>query len=167
MTRTWTRRLVTGLMAAALVVAGLDGGPGNIDAAATVKIIRLNFDAPGTDNRASNTSLNAEYVTVKNVSTKPVALKGWRLVDLQAHVFTFPALTLAAGASVRVHSGSGTNSTTNLYWRNGNFVWNNDTDTATLKNASAVKIHACHYPNKAGGVVIGGTTATGKYATCP
>jgi hypothetical protein len=154
---------------AAVAAVGMAAvGVTRVDAAASVKITRINFDAPGTDKRTSNVSLNSESVTVKNVTAKPISLKGWKLVDAQAHTYTFPTTyKLGAGKSVRVHSGVGTNNATDLYGRYGNFVWNNDTDTATLKNAANAKVSSCHYPNKAGGVTIGGTTATGKYANCP
>jgi hypothetical protein len=159
-----SRQALTALMALGIIAIG----SANTEAAASVKIVRINFDAPGTDKKTSNASLNAESVTVKNATTKPIALKGWKLSDAQAHVYAFPATyQLGAGKSVRVHSGTGVNTATDLYWRVGNFVWNNDTDTATLKNAAAAKVSTCHYPNKAGGVTIAGTSASGKYANCP
>lgn len=146
---------------------GLPGRHGMAQAAPPLKVTKVFFDAPGTDNKSSNTSLNAEYVVVKNMTTKVVNLKGWSVRDAQAHVYVFPSFTLPAGGSVALHSGTGTANATNLYWRYGNFVWNNDGDTATLKHPSGSTVHTCKYPNSAGGVKIGGASATGTYALCP
>ncbi len=139
-----------------------------VGAAPSVKIVRVFFDSPGSpDTKTNNTSLNGEYVAVKNMTTKAINLKGWKLADAQAHVYVFPSLSLLPGKTVNVHTGSGTNKATDVYWKSGNFVWNNDTDVANLHQPSGARVHLCKYPNAAGGVKVTGTTATGKYATCP
>lgn len=161
------RTLLTIGMVCGFAIAGLTGPHGAAQAAPPLKVTKVFFDAPGTDNKGSNTSLNAEYVVVKNMTAKAVNLKGWTVRDAQAHVFVFPSFNLPAGGSVALHSGAGTANATNLYWRYGNFVWNNDGDTATLKHPSGATVHTCKYPNSAGGVKIGGTSTTGKYALCP
>ena len=140
----------------------------HIDAAARIKVTRIFFDAPGVDTNPTNSSLNAEFVALKNVTSLPVVMTGWTLVDAQSHSFTFPAgFSLAAGKTVRVHTGKGTNSGTDLYFRSGSFIWNNTGDTATLRNAGGSTASSCKYPNAAGGVMIYGTDLTGHYATCP
>jgi|GEM_PF-2360767 len=141
---------------------------GRVDAAARIKITKIFFDAPGPDTNPTNSSLNAEFVAVKNMTTLPVLMTGWKLNDAQSHSFTFPTgFTLAAGKTVRVHTGKGLNSSSDLYARSGSFIWNNTGDTATVRNSFGSIASTCKYPNTSGGVVIYGTDLTGHYATCP
>jgi phosphatidylserine/phosphatidylglycerophosphate/cardiolipin synthase-like enzyme len=72
-----------------------------------------------------------EYVRIQN-HAGAVEMTGWTLRDEANHVYTFPSFTLAAGASVRVWTGSGVDSTTDLYWGSGSAIWNNTGDTAYL-----------------------------------
>ena len=112
-------------------------------AASPVKLGRIYYDSPGTDTR-SNTSLNAEWFTVRNTGTSRVNLAGWTVRDASTHVYHFVGtFYLAAGASVRVHTGKGTNTATNRYWGLGSYVWNNTGDKATLRNASGTWIDSC------------------------
>lgn len=162
------RRMMCAMTAAVLLAGGLMVGGGTTDAGPSLKIVKIFFDSPGSpDRNTNNGTLNAEYIAVKNVTTKAINLKGWRITDAQAHVFTFPAVSLAPGKAIAVHTGTGTANAANLYWKSNNFVWNNDTDTASLKNPAGAVVNRCKYPNRAGGVTITGTTSTGKYATCP
>lgn len=135
------------LLLAATVLAGL-ATPAH--AASPVLIGKTQYDSPGTDNR-TQASLNAEYVTIKNGSTVARTLTGWTLRDASSHVFTFPTFTLAAGRSVVIHTGSGTNSASNLYWRSGNYIWNNPGDTATLKNQAGTTVDSCRWTTTAPG----------------
>lgn len=94
-------------------------------------IERVEYDPPGDD----TIDANAELVVVRNGGAAAVDLGGWGLKDESAsHRFSFPAgFTLAAGASVTVHTGCGTATATDLFWCNqGSAVWNNDGDTAFL-----------------------------------
>jgi hypothetical protein len=51
-----------------------------------------------------------------------------------SHRFTFPdGFGLAGGATVRIHTGCGPDTATDLHWCiSGSAVWNNDGDTAFL-----------------------------------
>jgi hypothetical protein len=117
-------------------------------AAPGVRMTAIYFDSPGTDYR-TNASLNAEWVAIKNFTNTRKALTGWTLRDASSHVYHFPTFRLAAGASVKVHTGHGTNTASNLYWQSGNYIWNNTGDTATLKNANGVFVYRCHYTSAA------------------
>ena len=104
---------------------------------------KTQYDSPGSDNRSAS-SLNAEYVTLKNVSRSAVQLKGWTLRDKSNHVYTFTtSFSLGAGASVVIHTGKGTNSGGHRYWGSGAYVWNNDGDAATLRNAAGSTLDTC------------------------
>ncbi len=99
----------------------------------TSQVIILNvlYDAPGNDNY----NLNYEYVVLKNVGSEPVNLKGWILRDEAGHEYVFPDFILEPGATVKVHTGSGVNTETDLYWGSNRAIWNNDHDTAYLYDA--------------------------------
>ncbi|WP_135824262.1 DUF4350 domain-containing protein [Halorussus ruber] len=78
-------------------------------------------------------TLNDEYVDVKNDGSSGQDMTGWTLEDEAGYTYQFPdGFSLGAGETVRVHTGSGTDSSTDLYWGSGSPVWNNDSDTAYL-----------------------------------
>lgn len=96
-------------------------------------ISAINFDAPGNDHQ----NLNGEWVRITNSGPDSVTMTGWRLSDEgNKHVYRFPTFTLSSGSSVTVYTGSGTNTATALYMRFSQAVWNNDGDTATLKDTA-------------------------------
>lgn len=115
-----------------------------------IQLGQIQYNSPGTDT-GSNTSLNAEWVTIRNVSTHPVNLQGWTLRDTSRHVYTFgTTYYLAAGSSVRIHTGSGTNTATNRYWGRRAYVWNNTGDKAILRNAGGTTIDTCSWGDGSG-----------------
>lgn len=135
------------LTAAAAVVflAGIAVAPEAVAASTSgAHITAIYFDSPGAD-RGGNTSLNAEWVRIKNYTSTRKTLTGWTLRDKQNHVYRFPTFSIAAGASVRIHTGSGTNTASNRYWRQSWYVWNNTGDTAYLRNASGTLRDTCSY----------------------
>ncbi len=107
-------------------------------------IAEIFYNSPGPDD-GSNASLDAEWVLIRNPASSTLAMKGWTLRDAADHVFTFPQFTLAAGHSVKVHTGSGSDSSTDLYWGSGSYIWNNDGDTATLKKSGGTTADRCSY----------------------
>jgi hypothetical protein len=109
-------------------------------------------DIPGKDLPRTNAMVNKETIVVRNTGKKAIAMAGYTLKDKQNHTFVFPkGFTLKAGKSVTVHVGKGTNSATHLYWKQGNYVWNNTGDTATLRNGKGTKLDTCTYkPVKTG-----------------
>jgi hypothetical protein len=109
-----------------------------------VRIVKIAFDPPGSDN-GSNTSLNKELVVVANVGASPVVMTGWTLRDRDDHVFRFPTFMLRAGARVTVHNGQGSDNAGNLYWDSDGYVWNNDGDVATLRRGNGSRADRCAY----------------------
>ncbi len=90
------------------------------------------FDSPGNDNY----SKEEEYVCLTNRGGQTADMTGWYLRDDYGWGYTFPQFTLASGATVRVRTGCGTNSATDLYWcKDGTSIWNNDGDTVFLFDA--------------------------------
>ncbi|WP_328342131.1 lamin tail domain-containing protein [Micromonospora sp. NBC_00421] len=114
-------------------------------AAPAVEITKVYYDSPGKDDR-SNKSLNAEYVKLTNRRGSTLSLKSWTLRDKANHVYTFSGdFRLAKGASVYIHTGRGTNTSTHRYWGSGNYVWNNTGDTAYLRNSAGTGIDSCKW----------------------
>jgi Lamin Tail Domain len=109
-----------------------------------VKFLRIRFDPPGADN-GSNTSLNNEVVIIANKSPAIANLTGWTLRDDDGHVFRFPSLILSPEEKVKIHTGSGASNARNLYWGAENYVWDNDGDTATLRQPGGRIVHGCSY----------------------
>ena len=90
-----------------------------------------------------------EYVVVRNDRTEPVALNGWTLSDETDKTFTFPSATLAAGERAVVTTnetpaGTAPSAALTLNWDRG-FVWNNDGDTATIRDADGTVVDVFGY----------------------
>ena len=134
------RRLTAVALAAATAAATLGAGTAQAaqhdqhDQRTAVRIGAVQYDSPGRDDR-SNRSLNAEWVTLVNHSRRAVDLQGWTLTDDSHHSYRFHHLWLGAYKSVKVHTGQGHNSARNVYQDRRSYVWNNDHDGATLRDA--------------------------------
>jgi len=122
-------------------------------ATGSIYIYKIYFNSPGSDTR-SNTSLNAEYIIIKNKGSVNRSLGGWTVRDRSGHTYKFGTFTLKPGYAVTLHTGKGTNNSTHRYWGLSNYVWNNDGDTAYLRNSSGTLQDSCHY------------SGTGSYIYC-
>ncbi|GAA0231798.1 lamin tail domain-containing protein [Cryptosporangium japonicum] len=148
-------RLIPGLTstataAAAVVFALVPAAPAS--AAPVVQFSRAVYDSPGTDTR-TNTSLNAEYLTLKNTGKATVNLNRWTVRDVANHVYTFTGnVTVRPGATLWLHTGRGTNTATHRYWNSGNYIWNNTGDTAYLRDPAGNQIDTCGWKKGTGSV---------------
>lgn len=116
-----------------------------VPAGAAIRFDRIRYDAPGKDT-GSNAHLNKEFVVLTNTGDAPRKLGGWRVRDRAGFVYRIPQdFRLKPGRVVRIHTGKGTDDGNDLYWGRGWYVWNNDKDRATLKNAAAKVIDRCAY----------------------
>ena len=97
-----------------------------------IAITNANFAAPSPE----KDNLDEEWVEITNQGSDEVSLTDWTLEDAQNHSYTFPDFSLAAGAAVKVRTGEGTDTATDLFWNRSSSVWNNDGDVATLMDAS-------------------------------
>ena len=140
----------------------LGAGP----ASAAMEVRKIAFDPAGPDSGDAG-HLRKELVVIKNTGSRAVTLDGWRIFDAgRDHVYVFgdrsrgndvfTDIRLRPGEYVRIHSGRGQDSATasahgdtrtfyDFYWDLDNYVWNNDGDRATLKNASKTVIDRCAY----------------------
>jgi hypothetical protein len=151
-----TRTIATLLASAILLVAF------SAPALAAIRFTKIQYESPGPDT-GSNESLNAEFVVLKNKGTRAKILTGWKLIDKRTapeadRVFRFPTFKLRPGRTVKIHTGQGTNSATDLYWGKTTYVWGDDQDTAFLKNKAGRQIDKCGY--------VSTTTQTSPPAYC-
>jgi len=140
---------IRALLVACLVVASsLIALPAN--AASAIQFRKIQYDPSGSDTPATNYQLNREYVTMTNTGTTTRTLTGWTVRDLANHVYTFPSFKLGPGKSVRLHTGKGTNDSSNLYWGRGWYVWNNTGDKATSRDSSGALRDTCTWGDGSG-----------------
>ena len=98
-----------------------------------VKISDVQYDSPGRDDR-TNRSLNREWVDITNTTRRAVNLDGWTLEDEDGRTYTFDHYRLEGRATVRVHTGYGRDTDSDLYQDSRRYIWDNRSDTATLRN---------------------------------
>ncbi|MEV4338115.1 lamin tail domain-containing protein [Streptomyces sp. NPDC049590] len=139
------RAALPALAGAALLTGTLLSTPA--EAAGGVKIYHVWFDSPGKDNR-TNKSLNGEWVQLKNTGSRAVSLKGWVLKDASNHKYAFPNVKIGAGKYLKIHTGSGSATTSDRYQGRRAYVWNNDKDTATLTKSNGSKVSSCSWTTR-------------------
>ncbi|MEU6808975.1 lamin tail domain-containing protein [Streptomyces sp. NPDC046831] len=129
-------------LAAAVAAAGALVGAATLPATAAdhahphhrehVQISNVHHDSAGRHHRSSH-SLSREYVVLTNSGRHAVNLSGWTLSDRAGHTYTFHHYRLDGRSSVRVHTGFGRDTRTDLYQDRRNSVWDRR-DTATLRD---------------------------------
>lgn len=133
---TTARRLTAAAVTAAAVTAAIAVPASAADHRPhrqAVEISRVQYDSPGPDDR-SNRSLNQEWVEITNYGRQSVNLNGWTLSDEDGHIYTFDHYRLGGRSTVRVHTGTSLDTRHDVYQDRRAYVWNNDRDTATLRN---------------------------------
>ncbi|MFI9528037.1 lamin tail domain-containing protein [Micromonospora rosaria] len=139
------RKLLGFALATAVGIGAAVAAAGPAQAAPpAIEITRVYVNAPGTDTRA-NKSVNGEYVKLTNRRSSTISLKSWTVRDKANHVHKFGDVKLKPKASLYLHSGKGTNTSTKRYWGSGWHIWNNTGDTAYLRNSSGKLIDSCSW----------------------
>lgn len=99
----------------------------------TLELVEIHADAAGNDNE----NLDDEYLVFENTGSEAIDISGWRISDSAGHTYTVPdGVEVAAGARIRLLTGSGTDTTETLYWGEDQALWNNGGDTVTVRTAS-------------------------------
>ncbi len=104
----------------------------NEDCIINISIIYIHYEDP-------------EWVEIKN-NGNAANLTGWTLEDLANHIYTFLNFILYSNSTVTIHTESGSNNQTDLYWNRSASVWNNQGDNATLKDSKGNIISKYSYP---------------------
>jgi hypothetical protein len=119
--------------------------PAAAQASTRIVIHEIQYNPPGADTR-TNSQLNAEWVKLHNTTGQAIRMTGWVLHDAGSnHVYTFGAYTIRAHGWLILHTGPGSNTPSSRHWGLRSYVWNNDGDTATLKNRRGVVQSRCSY----------------------
>jgi len=98
-------------------------------------------DAPGND----DAHLADEFICFQNSDGSAADLTEWHVRDQYGNRYTFPPFTLAGGAYVRLHTGVGNNSNTDLYWGYPYAVWNNSSDVVYLYDQDWLLVERYQY----------------------
>ena len=132
------KRIIIGLVCGATVLSLAS------TAAGAIKIDRIYFDSPGADT-GSNSSLNGEWIRLKNTGSSRKSLRDWTVRDSAGHVYRFGTYRLGAGKTVTIHTGSGSNTARHRYWGQDGYVWNNDGDRARVRKPNGTTVDTCSY----------------------
>jgi hypothetical protein len=136
---------------ASVLAIGVTATPrvaGTADAAGCVRIYKIYYNSPGTD-YGSNYSLNGEWIQLHNVCGTAKSLTAWTIRDAVGHTYKFSTYSLRAYGYVKIHTGKGTNTSTDRYWGSGWYIWNNNTDRAYLRNSVGTLVYSCYYNSTA------------------
>ncbi|RLM48096.1 MBL fold metallo-hydrolase [Haloarcula sp. Atlit-47R] len=106
-----------------------DGGTPAENTSGDLVVDRIRADAAGDD----RDNLNDEYVVFRNAGAAPLSIGGWTVADESGRTYAFPeGVTLGPDETVTLHTGSGTDTATDLYWGSERPIWNNGGDTVTV-----------------------------------
>ena len=97
----------------------------------SIAIVDFFYNPAGRD----EDDLNGEWIAVANDGSQAVNLSDWTLRDESTqNRYRFPeSFFLESGGEVLVHSGCGSDTTTDLFWCAEDPVWSNGGDTAILQ----------------------------------
>jgi endonuclease YncB( thermonuclease family) len=96
-------------------------------------VSEIHEDAAGNDHENEND----EYIVFRNDGNESLDLTGWSVEDEADHTYYFPdGFTLDAGDEVTLHTGSGADTDTDLYWGSDAAIWNNGGDTIYVYDES-------------------------------
>ena len=113
-----------------------DGGT-TTAAPAALAVAEINADAEGDDRE----NLNDEYVVFENTGDDALDLSSWTVEDEAGRTYIFlDGTTLDSGATVTLHTGSGTDTESDLYWDSGSPIWNNGGDTVIIRTPGGTTV---------------------------
>lgn len=107
----------------------------------TVNIRTIRYDAAGNDDE----NLNDEWIEFQNKGTEAVNLEGFVLEDSASNNYTFGAVTISPEQILKLYSGCGADTITALYWCSDGSIWNNNGDTAILRDTEGLYVADYQY----------------------
>jgi Intermediate filament tail domain. len=122
------------------VDTGNSGGGGSAEG--SIRVQSVNADAAGDD----SSNLNDEFVVFENPDTADLDLTGYAVEDEVQKRYQFPdGFVLSGGLTVTLHSGSGPDTSTDLYWGQSSPVWNNSGDTVFVFDDTGTQVVSYSY----------------------
>ena len=107
-----------------------------------LRITALHYDGPGSD----RVDPNGEWVELTNEGDEPLNLRGYTLKNAGLLLYTFGDITLPPGGTLRLYSGRGKDSATELYWGlAGEEAWHNTGDGAYLRTPDGLFVDCYVY----------------------
>ncbi len=106
-----------------------------------ISIINFHYDAIGDDNQ----NLNDEYVVFKN-KCDSIDLDSWNVKDEATHKYTFKNFVFDADSTFTLYTGSGKDTSDELYWNSKSAIWNNAGDTLFLRDKNGGLVLTYSYP---------------------
>jgi hypothetical protein len=89
-----------------------------------------------------------DYVEIHNAGSYSVNLTGWWVKADSGERYDFPnGFTLDDGDTVKLRSGSGSNSSSNLYWGLDYSVWTDEGNCAYLRNPQGLEVDRLCVPD--------------------
>ncbi|AYV32862.1 Mercuric resistance operon regulatory protein (plasmid) [Streptomyces sp. ADI95-16] len=76
----------------------------------------------------------AEWVEITNTTRDGINLRGWTLRDSDGNRYRFDNVRIASRATIRIHTGNGRDTRTDLFQDRRDYVWDNRADAATLRD---------------------------------
>jgi hypothetical protein len=90
---------------------------------------------------------NSEYVEYINSGSGPLDLTGWTVSNKRGTTYTFPeGFSLDPDTTVRLYTGTGTETSDRLYWGQSGEVWDDRIDTMTVRDANGTVVLERSYP---------------------
>jgi micrococcal nuclease len=102
----------------------------------TLNVSHMHADAEGDDSE----NLNDEYVVFENVGDSTLNMTGWTVQDEANNFYVFSTFFLGNNSSVTLYTGSGTDTSTKVYWESSKPIWNNDGDSLYLRDIQGLLV---------------------------
>ena len=102
-------------------------------------IDKVVYDAPGDD----GSNPNGEWIRIRNVGSSTVDFRDWQVYSWPYSLTSTLSRPIAPGDTLTVYVGSGSNTTSTMYWNKSSGILNNGGDTVELRSPHR-DIADCH-----------------------
>jgi hypothetical protein len=95
-----------------------------------------NINTAGDDHEHTS----SEFICLKNAGNMPANLTNWLISDQKRHQFILPEVRLLPQESLRIHTGTGRNTSFDVYQHSSRAIWNNTGDLVMVVNEHKVLV---------------------------
>ena len=135
------------------------GGSGSTSSQSTIDLTVPVLSSPETTGditiiyvhyQGNNSNEPNEFVEIKNNDIRPIQLYHWTLSNVQNETFLLPYLVLQPGQVCRIYTNEYHTQWCGFTLEQEIEVWDNISDTITLKNSTGQTVDSCSYEYQAG-----------------